>query len=370
VIDSVPTLTLLTGGDVGPVKQPVERLADLVQSEIATADFRFVQCERVYSNRGTFENWVSIPNGRWSKLDPEFASVFKAARADVVSVASNHALDYGYDALEDTMNLFRGWDMKVVGGGRGREEATTPVVLEKNGVTVAILAYCSVAREGQAAVGDHPGISAIRVRTWYGAPDSQPGCPPPIHSEARDEDVAAMVEDIRAAKKIADAVVVSMHWGLRYIPKVLANYEQPLAHAAIDAGADVIVGHHPHSIKAIEVYKGVPCFYSIGNYLSTGGHGKVAHAEWNLFWVDVDPTSLYNFPPYCREMMMPKLTFTTEGLARASVLPGYINDLAQPRFLSADDELFGPTLEKLEWVSSEVPHHFSVEGNEVVITSS
>ncbi len=362
-------MTLLAGGDVAPVKQPVNMLADHIQPVLDSVDFRFLQCERTYSHRGTWPEWMTIPNGGWSRLDPEYASIFKAARADVVSVASNHALDFGWEALEDTIELFRSWGMQVVGGGASEEEAHRPVILEKDGVRTAILAYCSVIREGQAAIADHPGVAGMRARTWYVPVDFQPGCPPMIMSEAVERDVVAMEEDIRAAKKLAHAVVVCLHWGIRYIPKVLATYQQPVAHRAIDAGADVIIGHHPHTLKPVEVYRGKVCFYSIGNFLTTGNQGadKKSHAEWNLFWYEREEGSNYGFPSHCREMVLPKLTITQQGIERVSMVPGYINNLAQPIPVTPEDPLFDRVLDRLEWVSAESPHEFEVVGDEIEV---
>ena len=83
-----PSLSLLCGGDVAPVRQPVDALADHVQPLLDSVDFRFLQCERTYSQRGAFPDWQTIPPGRWSRLDEDYASVFKAAKADVVSLAA------------------------------------------------------------------------------------------------------------------------------------------------------------------------------------------------------------------------------------------------------------------------------------------
>jgi poly-gamma-glutamate synthesis protein (capsule biosynthesis protein) len=366
------SLTLIAGGDVAPVRQPVDLLAEHIHPILDSADFRFVQCERTYSARGSWPDWVTIPNGGWSRLEPEYASVFRAARADVVSVASNHAMDFGWEALQDTIALFRSWGMHVVGGGATGEDAHRPVVLEKDGVRTAILAYCSVLREGQAAIGNHPGLAGLRARTWYVPVDFQPGCPPLIMSEAIEQDVQAMEADIRAARKLAHAVVVAFHWGIRYIPKVLAAYQQPVAHRAIDAGADVIIGHHPHTLKPVEVYHGKVCFYSIGNFLTTGNQGaeKKSHAEWNLFWYERKAGSLYGFPDHCREMVLPKLTITTGGLQRVSMIPGFINDQAQPVPVRPGTELFERVLDRLEWVSAESPHRFEVTGDEIAVQVS
>lgn len=365
-------MTLLAGGDVAPVRQPVDLLAEHIQPVLDSADFRFLQCERTYSERGTFPDWMTIPHGRWSRLTEDYASIFKAARADVVSVASNHALDFGYDALEDTIALFRSWGMQVVGGGADEAEAHRPVILEKDGVRTAILAYCSVIREGQAAIGQHPGVAGMRARTWYVPVDFQPGCPPLIMSEALAPDVAAMERDIREARKVAHAVVVCLHWGIRYVPKVLAAYQTPVAHAAIDAGADAIIGHHPHTLKAIEVYRGKPIFYSIGNFLTTGNQDKEkkSHAEWNLFWYEREEGSSYGFPSHCREAVLPKLTITPDGISRVAMAPVYINNAAQPVPVHAGEELFDKVYDKLVWVSDEFEPKLRVDGDEIVVVTS
>jgi poly-gamma-glutamate capsule biosynthesis protein CapA/YwtB (metallophosphatase superfamily) len=367
-----PSLSLLCGGDVAPVRQPVDALADHVQPLLDSVDFRFLQCERTYSQRGAFPDWQTIPPGRWSRLDEDYASVFKAAKADVVSLASNHALDFGWDALEDTIALFKGYGMAVVGAGADEDDAHQHVIVEKDGVRVAILAYCSVIRDGQAAIGPHPGVCGLRARTWYEPIDFQPGCPPRIMSEALPGDVARMEADIRAAKKDAHAVVVCLHWGIRYIPKVLATYQTPVAHAAIDAGADVIIGHHPHTIKAVEVYKGKACFYSTGNFLTTGNQGadKTSHAEWNLFWYERDPSSNYGFPDHCREAVLPKLTFSTAGLETVSMHPVYINRQAQPVPVRTGDEGFEKVLTKLNWVSQEFGTEFVTADDEILVKTS
>ena len=361
------TLTLLCGGDVAPVKQPVDLLAEHVLPVLDRADFRFLQCERTYSERGTWPDWQTIPNGRWSRLTEDYATIFQTARADVVSLASNHAMDYGWDALEDTIALFQGWGMQVVGAGATEAEARKPVILEKDGVRVAILAYCSVIREGWAAVGDHAGIAPLRAKTWYVPVDFQPGCPPMIMSEALEQDVEGIEADIREARKLAHSVVVCLHWGLRYIPKVLATYQQPVAHRLIDAGADVIVGHHPHTLKPVEMYKGKAILYSIGNFLTTGNQGKdkKSHAEWNLFWYERKEGSNYGFPDHCRETVLPILTFSQQGIQKVSLVPCTINDLAQPVPATPGTAEFERVLDRLEWVSAESDHRFEVVDDQI-----
>src|SRR5689334_3642448 len=102
------TVTLLAGGDVGPVYEPVEQFAELIAPVLRQADLRFGQCERIYSERGTEPQFAYRPGGNHSRLHPRFASIWKAADIDIISLASNHTMDWGPDPLLDTIELFRG----------------------------------------------------------------------------------------------------------------------------------------------------------------------------------------------------------------------------------------------------------------------
>ncbi|MFH1087871.1 MAG: CapA family protein, partial [Chloroflexota bacterium] len=198
------SLVLIAGGDVGPVIEPVDRLAELALPALRQADIRLAQCERSYSERGWYQEWKTIPGGLHTRQHPRLASVFKTAGIDVVSLASNHAMDWGYEPLLDTIDLFRGMGMQVIGAGRNSEEARRPAIVEKNGVKVAILGYLSVLRDGQAAGTAKPGLAAVRAKTYYDTIDFQPGSPPLIISEPVEEDVVAMEQDIKKAKTQAD----------------------------------------------------------------------------------------------------------------------------------------------------------------------
>ncbi|MBI2987676.1 MAG: CapA family protein [Deltaproteobacteria bacterium] len=366
------TLTLIAGGDVGPVMEPVDRLAELVLPVLRQADFRVAQSERTYSERGWYQEWkTTIPSGKHSRQEPKMASLFQKAGIDVISLASNHVMDWGYEPMLDTIDLFRNMGMQVIGAGRNAEEARRPAVLEKNGVKVAILGYCSVLRDGQAAGDRKPGIAPMRASTYYEPVDFQPGSPPNIITVPLEEDIAAMREDIERAKAAVDSVIIFIHWGIRLFPKIVAAYQPPVAHAAIDAGADLILGHHSHVPKAVEVYKGKVCFYSIGNFLTNGSHKKRPEVEKNMFisplWYQVEVDSLYCFPIHCKQTILPKIVFSKRGVERVSFLPALINELAQPEVLDSKDPRFQEVVQTMEWVSDFVPHKFRVEGNEVVV---
>ncbi|MDI7259129.1 MAG: CapA family protein, partial [Thermodesulfobacteriota bacterium] len=168
-------------------------------------------------------------------------------------------------------------------------------------------------------------------------------------------------------KARADVVILSLHWGVHHLPKVIATYQLPVAHAAFEAGVDLIVGHHAHILKAVEVYKGKVCFYSIGNFLTTGPRGPRIPFEWNLYWHKTEPDSLYQFPVDSKKAMIAKAVISKKGVEKVSFLPTFINKLAQPEALSQNDSRFQEILDYMEWVSDQYPHRFKVEGNEIVV---
>ena len=188
-----------------------------------------------------------------------------------------------------------------------------------------------------------------------------------------DEDLEALIADIKRVKQQADAVVVSMHWGLHRLPKVICDYQPIVAHAAIDAGADLILGHHPHMLKGVEVYKGKVCFYSIGNFMSNGSNKPIHKLNsWNLWWYRIDPECMppvgkYPFPVESRKTMLAKVVFNKQGISRVSFLPAFINGQAQPAVVAPGDQKFQEILDYMEWLSDQYPHKFKVEGDEIVV---
>ena len=318
------SVTLMTGGDIGPVYEPTEEFAELISPLLQQADIRLGQCERTYSERGEIPNYAYGPGGQHSRLHPKMAGVWDAAGIDIVSLASNHAMDWGPDALLDSIDLFRSMGKIVIGAGRDGEEARKPAIVEKNGVKIAILAYCSVLRDGQVAGKNKSGVSPMRAHTHFAAEEFQPGSPPRVISTPYEDDLEALKEDVRKAKQQADVVIVTIHWGMRIVAKTICTYQPPIAHAAIDAGADLILGHHAHSIKAIEVYKGKVCFYSIGNFMTTGSPKTSPNSyDWNVVWHRIDkdclaPNGRYFFPTHCRMTMVPKIIMSKKGFSRKS----------------------------------------------------
>ncbi|MBY0267075.1 MAG: CapA family protein [Burkholderiales bacterium] len=362
------SLTLMACGDVGPIHEPVTAYGELAKPVLAQADIRFAQVERVYSERGAYQLHSS---GAHSRVDPRLAEVFSDCGFDVVSLASNHAMDWGADALLDTIDLLRGKGLQVVGAGRNLREARAPVIVERKGIRTAFLAYCSILQTGYAAGPDHPGVAPLRVHTYYEAFDYQPGVPPRVVTVPHEEDLAALCEDIRAARTLAHNVVVSLHWGVHYIPRLIADYQVTVAEAAFAAGADLILGHHAHTPKAIGVHGGKVCFYSLSNFImsSTAKSPEKAAQFERRYGVQLDPDYPHlSYGTDAKRSLIARAVLGERGVQRVSFLPVLIDTRLRPEPLRRKDPRFDEALRFMEWVSEDFDHHFEVDGDEVVIS--
>ena len=360
-------VVLLGCGDVGPIHEPMSSYGTLALSTLGTGDIRFGQCERVYSERGSLQ---IHSGGMHSRCKPQLASIFNDCGFDIVSVASNHAMDWGGEALLDTIDLLRDRGVAVVGGGRNLEEARQPVILERKGVKVAFLAYCSVLREGFAAGPNSAGVVPLRAHTYYEAFDYQAGMPPKVVTVPNEEDLEGMVSDITRVKKQVHAVVVSLHWGVHFIPRVIADYQPIVAKAAFAAGADLILGHHAHVPKAVGVHDGKVCFYSLSNFIMTSAEKSPADGRRfeREYGVELDPA--YPRLPYgsdAKRSLIAKAVISRQGTKRVSFLPVLIDPQLRPEVLRNGDPRFDAAVAFMEWVSEDFPHRFAIDGNEVVV---
>ncbi|MDR7483278.1 MAG: CapA family protein [Armatimonadota bacterium] len=235
------------------------------------ADLVFVNLEVPLTSRGApADKHVAF------RADPRLAGDLRAAGIDVVTLANNHMLDYGPDGLFDTLETLRQTGLPAVGAGRTLAEALAPAVLTARGARVAFLGLASTLPVGSAAAPDRPGIAPVHVTTLYvvdnAGLDETPGKAPYVETRCWPGDVEVAAEAVAQAKRQADVVVVGVHWGVPHgfvaaFQNPVAGYQRPLAEALIDAGADVVVGHHPHVLHGIDVINGRPVFYSLGNFL-------------------------------------------------------------------------------------------------------
>lgn len=255
---------LLAGGDIAinraEAKGAFGRLIPLLRE----ADVSFANLELPLSHDGK-----PAPEKILLRGAPEMAGALTEAGFDVMAFANNHVLDYGEDAFAETMSLMDSLGVALVGGGMNLAQARKPVLIERGNLTIGFLAYCSVIPRGFEAAASGPGVNPIRAHTAY-RPwrdlSEYPGTPPRIDTWAEPAHLARMKRDVRNLKKKADLVVVNHHWGTSMTHEVMA-FEREIAHASVDAGADLVLGGHPHVLQAVEFHKGAPIVYSMGNLI-------------------------------------------------------------------------------------------------------
>jgi poly-gamma-glutamate capsule biosynthesis protein CapA/YwtB (metallophosphatase superfamily) len=359
-------VVLLSCGDVGPIHEPMARYSELVRGTLAGADIRFAQVERVYSERGELQPH----GGAHGRLPPRMASVITDCGFNVVSVAGNHAMDWGAAALLDTIELLRGMGVQTIGAGRNLAEARQPAMIECKGLRVAMLGYCSVLHDGYAAGPDTPGVAPMRATARFEPVDYQPGVPPRVITTPEEQDLADLIADVRAAKEQADTVVLSLHWGVHFVPRVIADYQRTVAQGAFAAGADLILGHHAHVPKAIEVFGGKTCFYSLSNFIMSSSPKVTGGAEEfrRNYGVPLDPA--YPNMPYGvdgKRSLVAKAVISKDGI-RTSFLPTLIDTQLRPEILHASDPRFDDMVRYMEWASEGFTHYFAVDGDEVAIS--
>jgi len=240
-------------------------------ASLRRADLAFANLEVPLSRRGhPADKPIAF------RASPSLATELARIGLGVVSLANNHALDYGADALLDTIAAVEEAGVGVVGAGETLEAALRPRVVRARGTRVAFLAFACTLPTGSAAAADRPGVAPVRVEAAVLADaavfEEQPGTSPYVRTTAREEDVARACRAVASARMQADQVVVSVHWGVppgwaAPFQGTLADYQQPLGRALIDAGADLLLGHHPHTLHGIEIYRGRCICYSLGNFI-------------------------------------------------------------------------------------------------------
>lgn len=368
--DGTGRIVLFAVGDVGPLHEPMSTYPELIKDVFQTADLRFAQCEKVYSTGGSLQ---VHGNGHYSRQHPRLASIFADTGFDIVSVAGNHSMDWGPEALLDTIDLMNGMGIKTIGGGRNLEESRRPAFFDVNGVRVGFLGYCSVLRDGYAAAPTAPGVAPMRAHTYYEAQEYQAGTPPRIVTIPYAEDLDNLCADVERVKQEADVAVVSMHWGIHIVPKMLADYETTVARAAFEHGADLIVGHHPHIPKGIQVIDGKVCFHSVGHFMFSqrelSNHVE-GHVGGHRYGVEMDPD--YPRLPFGldgKRSMVVRAELSADGAERVSLLPVIIDTQLRPEVLRGTDERFDEAVGRIRWLSEGLPGKLIVEGDELVVSA-
>ena len=349
-------VTIAAVADISTRQESPEKAFAHVLEPLRSADLRFAQVEKLYSESETYQEQVGLA-AIANRQHPSIAGAFKTVPFDVLSLASNMTGYLGPQGVKDTVETFRQLGISTVGAGNDIEAARKPAMFTCNGIRVAFLAYVSTTLPQFWATEKRAGSAPMRARTFYEPYEYQPGSPARIVTTPHEADLERLVADVKQAKQNADIVLASFHWGVHYVPRP-CDYQPIVAHAAIDAGADVILGHHPHQPQGIEVYKNKPIFYSIGNF-SLGPRNKkkgpayamplleYTHAE--IYSVEPDPGFYFDFHRHYHEGGIVFIEADEEGLQRVCYLPTYMNEMGEPEVVRPDEPQFEKSLTYLNW---------------------
>ncbi|NLC53395.1 MAG: CapA family protein [Firmicutes bacterium] len=284
-----------------------------LQTFCQESDLFFANLETPVSTQGE----VYVEKTYTFRCDPGVVKTLKTGNLNVVSLANNHIMDYGPEALAETIALLEQHDIAHTGAGSNLAAARTPALLEKNGLRVAFLAYNNT------------------FPLEFNATATQAGTAPG-HS-------SYVSADVKKARQLADIVVVSFHWSSELL-KERKSYQADLAKVAINAGAHLVVGHHPHVIQGVEVYKHGLIAYSLGNFI---------------------------FASYSRRVqdgLILQVRFTPSGLKEAAFFPININNYQvhfQPQLLTGSEA--ERVLKELQTLSAPFNTDFQIRADRAVL---
>lgn len=288
------TFTLLVGGDVTLGHRYQEYFDDQIQRgrtreemfaygfrevlpAVEGADLFLVNLECPFTDRGD-----KLTKNFAFRARPEFVASLAYGKVGAVSLANNHAMDFGAVGLMDTLAALEKAKIPSFGAGMSLGEARRPLVVERNGIRMALLGYFFL--------GDH-NIEPPEVH----ATDSTPGVAGHYSDLAQVE--RQLREDVLSARGLADLVIPFFHWGRENVHTV-QDYQPHLARVAVEAGAAAVLGSHPHVLQGMELIGGAPVVYSLGNFVFGG--------NWN---------------PRVKQSALVRLRFSSAGLLGAELVP-------------------------------------------------
>lgn len=253
------------------------------------------------------EDW-KLPRNHSYAVPPERAAALARAGIGVLHLANNHLMDCGRRGVRSTLDAVRAAGLTALGAGIDERSARAPVVREVDGLKLGLLGYYWNRR--CAAAGDRPG----------GARDTP----------------EALESDIRGIRDQVDRIVVSFHWGIPYQREPLPE-DRVKARLAIDCGADLVVGHHPHVVQPFELYQGRAIFYSLGNFAFGSGNSRAEGLLLGVRFERTKTTAIDVFPLYVKNRD-PRVTYQ----------PKLLRGAAAGRLLSLLAEVSGPHGSALE----------------------
>jgi poly-gamma-glutamate capsule biosynthesis protein CapA/YwtB (metallophosphatase superfamily) len=304
---------------------------------LRSADLLIGHVEVPHTARGAPSS-VDIPA---PPADPAHLSALAGAGVGVATLAGNHLFDSGPNGVEDTIAGLHRLGIATAGAGMTVAEARRPAVVDAAGLSVGVLSYNCVGPRESRATSRKAGAAALDVLTHYELDYAGPGGPPSVYTFVTPESLDALRADVLALRESVDVLVVAFHKGIGHVPVTVHAYERELGRTAIDCGADVVVGHHAHILRGIEIYRGRPVFHGLGNFVTvthalTPGDATAAELDaWSqrrreLFGFAPDPAMpFYPFHPESRNTIVADCSIEG-GKVDAAFIPCWIDDRGRP----------------------------------------
>lgn len=270
--------------------------------------------------------------------DPAHLAALAEAGIRIVTLAGNHLADCGPEGITDTLAELERLGIGHCGAGENLPLARRPAWFEADGLRIAVLSYNCVGPQESWAQENAAGCAYVRVLAEDGGaikPSAR------LHT-AEPASVQCMADDIVAARRSgAQLCAVALHKGIVHTPARLAPYERPLSHAAIDAGADLVIGHHAHILRGIEQYRGRPIFHGLGNgcvvtRALSAQQSNPKRSEWarrrrEMFGFEPDPAYfLAPFHPQAVHGMLARVLIEAGRLTAVGFIPLFVEPPGRP----------------------------------------
>jgi poly-gamma-glutamate synthesis protein (capsule biosynthesis protein) len=253
-----------------------------VSDAIADSDIKFGNLESVFSNRGTPSDKCCL------RSIPEASDSLNMAGFNIFSLANNHIFDYGYEGFEDTCNILEKSKISWFGAGKDIAIAKKPVFMNINGLNIGFLGYSWDLIGSIYAKSNTYGVAPLKKRN--------------------------IIKDVIKLKSQIDVVIVSLHWGYER-ERYPLPYQRKMAHDIIDAGASLILGHHPHILQGIESYNHGIIVYSLGNFIFP----DINYKNFHLIQTNEN-----------KESVIFKCVISQKGIEKWDIIPIKSNDKFQP----------------------------------------
>lgn len=336
--------TLLMVGDIILDEPNPDLLFNPSRAVLKRGDVVIGHVEVPHTRRGS-EQSTDIPA---PPADPDHLRALANAGFHVATLAGNHINDSGPLGITDTVATLRELGLVTTGADSNLTAARAPALVTHGGIRIGVLSYNCVGPRESWATSKKPGCAYVKILTHYELDYATPGGPPTIYTFAAPESLDAMASDIAQLRAQVDVVVVALHQGVGHTPARIEMYERAVSRAAIDAGADIVVGHHAHIMRGIELYRGKPIYYGLGNFvcatraLSVSDNDSPERLAWAkrrqvLFGFAPDPAMpTYPFHPESRNTAIARCTVNGAGEIEAGFIPCYIDTQARPEPLTRE----------------------------------